>query len=298
MEDGDSTKPPHESKRRPPKRRRKFTRSVRARPNASTADDIDAISDAAAARDPIVEPEHRGHGEQIQESLVANPIQAAVTSSAASQKLSNSELQAELKRKYKDLQDAHRTMASQSTTISSLSRRNKVLSEGTQKARASLREERDEIGLSEDQIKTFEADCWQHLRNVWFGAVSNALENELREILHDDLKELPAIYRIDLGIEDLCRCVEKVFGLNANYAKGYGSEFEPWANEYHEGVYLYPLTRACGGTRRYCPPENKHKMLINFILFTAPAKTCYYFSFAPWSKRVSEIWYLFYAPWS
>jgi hypothetical protein len=151
MEDGDSTKPPHESKRRPPKRRRKFTRSVRARPNASTADDIDAISDAAAARDPIVEPEHRDHGEQIQESLVANPIQAAVTSSAASRKLSNSELQAELKRKYKDLQDAHRTMASQSTTISSLSRRNKVLSEGTQKARASLREERDEMKWMESR---------------------------------------------------------------------------------------------------------------------------------------------------
>jgi hypothetical protein len=145
MEDGNSMKPPHESKRRPPKRRRKFTRLIRARPNTSTADDVDAISHASAC-DSTVEPEHRGHGEQIQESLVANPIQAAVTSSAASRKLSNSELQAELK---KDLQDAHRTMASQLTTISSLSRRNKVLSEGTQKARASLREERDEMKMME-----------------------------------------------------------------------------------------------------------------------------------------------------
>ena len=150
MEDGDTTKPPHESKRRPPKRRRKFTRSVRARPNRSTADDVDAISDASA-RDPIVEPEHRDRGEQIEESIVANHIQEAVTSRAASRKLSNSELQAELKRNYKNLQDAHRTMASQSTTISSLSRRNKALSEGTQKARASLRQERGEMKWMESR---------------------------------------------------------------------------------------------------------------------------------------------------
>jgi hypothetical protein len=186
MEDGDSTKPPHESKRRPPKRRRKFTRSVRARPNASTADDIDAISDAAAARDPIVEPEHRDHGEQIQESLVANPIQAAVTSGAASRKLSNSELQAELKRKYKDLQDAHRTMASQSTTISSLSRQNKVLSEGTQKARASLREERDEMKWMESRAVKAER-CVQLQQEEMDRRVAAAVEEATRD--HDSSLE-------------------------------------------------------------------------------------------------------------
>jgi hypothetical protein len=148
---------------------------------------------------------------------------------------------------------------------------------GAQKIRRILNEQikkvAKESGLSEDQIKTFEADCWQHLRNAWFGAVSNELENKLREILRDDLKELPAIYRIDLGIEDLCRCVEKVFGLNANYAKGYGSEFEPWANEYHDGVYLYPLTRACGGTRQDLAVEGAPAILMNLP---------YYLQFLHW----------------
>ncbi|WP_440233711.1 hypothetical protein, partial [Escherichia coli] len=73
-----------------------------------------------------------------------------------------------------------------------------------------------------DEIKTYEADCWQHLRNVWIGAVCKALEIEMRDVLAEDLKELPDIYRIDLGVVDLFRCIEKVFGLNANYAKGQG----------------------------------------------------------------------------
>jgi hypothetical protein len=39
-----------------------------------------------------------------------------------------------------------------------------------------------EEGYSPDVIKNYEADCWQHLRNVWFDAVTAALENELRDI--------------------------------------------------------------------------------------------------------------------
>ncbi len=69
------------------------------------------------------------------------------------------------------------------------------------------------------------------------------------DVLNDDLKELPDIYRINLSIEDFFRCMEKEFGDNANYAKGHGAEFKQWKKEFHPDAYLFPLARACGGTR-------------------------------------------------
>ena len=102
-----------------------------------------------------------------------------------------------------------------------------------------------EQGLPVDEINVREADCWQHLRNVWFGAVSKSINEYLCDVLASDLKELPPIYRINLDIDDLMRCIEKLFGLTANYAKGVGSEFQQWMLEYyHEGAYLYPITMA------------------------------------------------------
>ena len=59
-----------------------------------------------------------------------------------------------------------------------------------------------EEGFSPDVIKNYGADCWQHLQNVWFGAVTSSLEDELCDDLDGDLKELPDIYRINLSIED------------------------------------------------------------------------------------------------
>ena len=83
-----------------------------------------------------------------------------------------------------------------------------------------------EEGLSPDEVNVRESDCWQHLCNIWFGTVAKALNVCMCDILADDLKELPAIYRVTLDADDLMRCVEKLFGLSANYAKGQGSEFE------------------------------------------------------------------------
>ena len=40
-----------------------------------------------------------------------------------------------------------------------------------------------EKGWNEENIKIFEGDCWQHLRNVWFGAVTKQLSKTLAEIL-------------------------------------------------------------------------------------------------------------------
>ncbi len=87
--------------------------------------------------------------------------------------------------------------------------------------------------MSSDQIATFEGDCWQHLRNIWFGGVIKQLSKTLATILEDDMTKIPSIYRITTDIEDLLRCIEKEFGLNANYYRAHGSLFEKWMLTYH-----------------------------------------------------------------
>ena len=59
------------------------------------------------------------------------------------------------------------------------------------------------------------------------------------------MTKIPSIYRITTDIEDLLHCIEKEFGLNANYYKGHGSLFEKWMLTYHPTAYLYPITCAC-----------------------------------------------------
>jgi len=54
------------------------------------------------------------------------------------------------------------------------------------------------------------------------------LSKTLAEILENDLAKMPPILRMSTEIEDLLRCIEKEFGLTANYAKGHGSMFEQW----------------------------------------------------------------------
>jgi hypothetical protein len=37
---------------------------------------------------------------------------------------------------------------------------------------------------------------------------------------------------------------------HGNHAKGHGSMFEQWIPVYHPTIYLYPIPRACGGSRQ------------------------------------------------
>ena len=90
-------------------------------------------------------------------------------------------------------------------------------------------------------------------------------------VLVSNLKELPAIYHINLDINDLMRCIEKLFGLTANYAKGLGSKFQQWQwivkVKYHHSAYLYPITRACGGSWQDLCVEGAPAVLMNLLLY-------------------------------
>lgn len=83
----------------------------------------------------------------------------------------------------------------------------------------------------------------------------------------DDLKSLPDIYRIDLAIDDAFCCVEKVFGLSANYAKGQGAQFQTWQIENFPGEYLYPIARTCGGTRQDLCMEGAPAVIMNLLYY-------------------------------
>jgi hypothetical protein len=124
-------------------------------------------------------------------------------------------------------------------------------------------------GLSQDELLVRESDCWQHLRNVWFGAVSKQLNMTLTDLLADDLAAIPSLYRITLEVEDLFRGCEKFFSGNANYAKGQGSQFTYWMSTNHPTAYLYPLAQACGGTHQDLCVEGAPAVLMNAQFYLA-----------------------------
>ena len=75
-------------------------------------------------------------------------------------------------------------------------------------------------GIPDDQIHIFQADCWQHLRNVWFGAVIKQLSQRLSEVLESDLNEISPFLRVTTEVVSLLIALEKYFAETANYAKG------------------------------------------------------------------------------
>ena len=123
-------------------------------------------------------------------------------------------------------------------------------------------------GLSPDDVRIYEGDCWHHLRNIWFGRVTTQFSKTLANLLQDDLAKVPAILCISTEINDLLQCVEKEFGFNANYAKGHGSMFEKWMHTYHPTSYLFHISLACGGARQDLGVEGAPALLMNVPYYT------------------------------
>ena len=118
-------------------------------------------------------------------------------------------------------------------------------------------------GWSPVEINFFEGDCWQHLRNIWFGAMVKQLNKMLTVLLEDDLNKIPSLFCMFAEIDDLLHCIEKEFGLTANYTKGHGSIFENQMKTYHPTAYLFPIIRACGGSRQDLGVEGVQAVLMN-----------------------------------
>ena len=76
-----------------------------------------------------------------------------------------------------------------------------------------------EEGMSDEEIAVFEADCWQHLRNIWFKAVYGHLCQYLTEYLADNLDKISKLLLVYMDIMLLLIATEKYFGKICNYAK-------------------------------------------------------------------------------
>jgi hypothetical protein len=107
-----------------------------------------------------------------------------------------------------------------------------------------------EGGISDCKINIFEGDCWQHMRNIWFGAVIKHLSGWLEKHLAFDLEKIPYIYRVSTSIDNLLRCIEKEVAKTANYAKGHGAFFDHYKKTFNPGVYHFLVARALGGSRQ------------------------------------------------
>ena len=65
-----------------------------------------------------------------------------------------------------------------------------------------------EKGMSEDKIHVLENDCWNHLRNVWFGAVVKELSSHLDQVLQNDLNEIHPMLRVTTDLNSIFRAIE------------------------------------------------------------------------------------------
>ena len=92
--------------------------------------------------------------------------------------------------------------------------------------------------------------CFNHLRNVWIGAIEILLSRKVTQILVEELAVIPPHLRVKCDIGNVCRCVDKEFNKTANYAKGHGDAFDDWMRRYHPGELMMPVIRTLGGDRQ------------------------------------------------
>ena len=91
---------------------------------------------------------------------------------------------------------------------------------------------------------------FNHLRNVWIGAIEILLSRKVTQILLEELAVIPPHLRVECDIGNVCRCVDKEFNFTANYAKGDGDQFHDWMRRYHPGELMMPVIRTLGGDRQ------------------------------------------------
>jgi len=98
------------------------------------------------------------------------------------------------------------------------------------------------------KVRTHQGDCWNHLRNIWFGAGAKALAATVKEGLLDDLSNFSGYERVSSEIMDLVRAVFKEFHQEGDYAKGKGcKEYRAWLHKTHPTAFYVRESRAAGG---------------------------------------------------
>ena len=90
------------------------------------------------------------------------------------------------------------------------------------------------------------ASCFNHLRNVWIGAMEILLSRKVTQILVEELALIPPHLHVKCDIGNVCCCVDKEFAFTANYTKGRHA-FHDWMTRYHPGEPMRPVIHTLGG---------------------------------------------------
>ena len=101
-------------------------------------------------------------------------------------------------------------------------------------------------GMTEDQICMYLLDCFNHLRNVWIGAMDKEMSTHLADVMREDLDNIDPRLRLSTKFGVVLFALDKEFSLCCNYAKGDGEAFLAWTEQYHPGNFLLPVERSSG----------------------------------------------------
>ena len=74
--------------------------------------------------------------------------------------------------------------------------------------------------MSKSNLKILEGSCFNHLHNVWIGAIEKILSRKVTQILVEELALIPPHLLVRRNIGNVCQCVDKEFNFTANYHKG------------------------------------------------------------------------------
>jgi hypothetical protein len=105
-------------------------------------------------------------------------------------------------------------------------------------------------GTSKNNMKILKGSCFNHLCNVWIGAIEILLSRKVAQILVEELALIPPHLHVKCDIENVCGCIDKEFNFTANYLKGHGDAFHGWMRRYHPGELMMPVIRTLGGDRQ------------------------------------------------
>ena len=73
-----------------------------------------------------------------------------------------------------------------------------------------------EKGLSANQLRIFQGNCFNHLCNVWLGATEKFLARKLGEHMKNDLALIPPHLRVTCNLGELNRQVDKEYNVTCN----------------------------------------------------------------------------------
>jgi hypothetical protein len=121
---------------------------------------------------------------------------------------------------------------------------------GNKLASAILESSNQNNVLTASEHKMYQTNCFQHLRNIWMGAVEDMMAKRLGAHLKHDLELIPPHLRVACRLSELVLQADKEYNACANYAKGSGDDYHGWRQLYCPGKWYLPVIRVAGGTRQ------------------------------------------------